>query len=366
MDALGIGVVGCGSVFQAYLPLLQNLEYQHKARLVMACDRDEQARQRMLAEHNIQEFTTDYEKLIGSPRVDLVLVLTSMVEHARISEAALQAGKHVLVEKPMATTLEEADRLVELAKRSKGMLMPAPFTLLSQTYQRIARHIRNGDIGKPHSARARYGWSGPWWSDWFYQPGGGAIFDLAPYNLTSLTGLLGPARRVMAMTGVAIPQREVNGRLMQVQAEDNAQILVDFGEATFAVVTAGFTMQQYRCPALEVYGSQGVVQMLGDDWDPEGYELWQNKAGAWQVFKESEPNWSWCDGLNHLVACILSGAKPVVTPEHAYHVLEIMVRAQEAGREGVAKDVASKFEAPEFSETGAKVQAHRVHDRTHK
>ncbi len=366
MDALGIGVVGCGSVFDAYQPLLQNLEYQHKVRVVMACDRDEQAKQRIASMHAFQEFTTDFEKVIASPDVDIVLVLTSMIEHARITAAALQAGKHVLVEKPIAITLEEAANLVELAKSSKGILMPAPFTLLSPTYQRIAWHIRNGDIGKPHSARGRYGWSGPWWSDWFYLGGGGAIFDLAPYNLTSLTGLLGPAQRVMAMTGVAIPRREVNGIVMQVQAEDNAQILIDFGQATFAVVTVGYTMQQYRSPAFEIYGSDGAVQMLGDDWDPEGYELWENQEEAWKVYKESDPNWSWCDGLNHLVECIITGMRPIIKPEHAFHVLEIMVKAQEAGRDGVAKDIESRFDPPEFIEAGKRVRAHLVHDRTHK
>src|SRR5437667_280948 len=91
------------------------------------------------------------------------------------------------------------------------------------------RAAASGDIGKPCSARARYGWAGPSWSEWFYKPGGGCLFDLGVYCITSLTGLLGPAKRVQAMTGIAIPEREINGRKIQVQAEDNAQVLLDFG-----------------------------------------------------------------------------------------------------------------------------------------
>ncbi len=362
---LGIGVVGCGSVLAAYAPVIERLDYRAQARLVMACDRDEAKRSQMFEQHHVQAFTTDYRELINSPQVDIVLVLTSMLEHARIAGYALRAGKHVLVEKPMATDLDEAAELLELAKQGPALYLPAPFVELSPTFQIIARHIQRGDIGVPLSARARYGWSGPWWGKWFYQSGGGAIFDLAPYNLTSLTGLLGPARRVTAMTGVAIPERQAGGENLNVQAEDNAQILIDFGGSAFAVVTAGFTIQQYRSPALEVYGSQGTIQMLGDDWDPDGYEVWQNEVGAWKVFKETDPNWSWCDGLNHLVLCLQSGQKPLIQAEQAYHVLEIMLRAQESGRDGQVKEIHSTFAPVHFSESGGAVQAHLIHDRTH-
>src|SRR5262249_16740290 len=158
-------------------------------------------------------------------------------QHAALARAALEAGKHVLVEKPMATTLEEADALIQLAERAGRHLMCAPFTTLSPTFQTIARRIQAGDIGQPCLARARYGWSGPWWSEWFYKPGGGCLFDLGVYCLTPLTGLLGPARRVTAMTGVAIPEREINGRKIKVEAEDNAQVLLDFGQSAYGVVT---------------------------------------------------------------------------------------------------------------------------------
>ncbi|MFM7520467.1 MAG: Gfo/Idh/MocA family protein [Planctomycetota bacterium] len=245
------------------------------------------------------------------------------------------------------------------------LLVCAPFTILSPTFQTLARRLRAGDIGKPCAARARYGWAGPDWTEWFYKPGGGCLFDLGVYCITSLTGLLGPARRVMAMTGIAIPEREVRGRPVTVEAEDNAQVLLDFGAGTLAVVTCGFTMQQYRSPALEVYGSAGTMQMLGDDWDPDGYELFANDAGCWQVFKETQPDWPWTDGLNHLVECVRSGAPPLVTPHHARHVLEIMLKARQSGREGRAVELETTFALPDFATTAATAEAaHRQHDRT--
>src|SRR3712207_8783523 len=96
------------------------------------------------------------------------------------------------------------------------------------------------------SARARDGWAGPDWSRRFYEPGGGALFDLGVYNGTSLCGFFGPARRVTAMTGVAIPERIVDGERVAVRAGDNAHVLLDFGDARFAVVSTGFTIQKYR------------------------------------------------------------------------------------------------------------------------
>ncbi|HAM73597.1 MAG TPA: gfo/Idh/MocA family oxidoreductase [Verrucomicrobiales bacterium] len=360
---LRLGVIGCGNVLEAYRASIERLRGAGKVEVTCVCGREGQ-REAAVAGLRAGRFTTEAGAVINAPDVDAVLILTPMPLHASLARAALDAGKHVVVEKPLATTLEEASELLAVARRSPGELVCAPFTLLSPTFQAMARRIRSGQIGRPVSARARYGWSGPWWSDWFYKPGGGCLFDLGVYSLTSLTGLLGPATRVMAMAGVAIPEREINGRKVQVEAEDNAQVLLDFGQGAFGVVTTGFTLQQYRSPALEVYGTTGTIQMLGDDWDPEGYELWQNEVGAWQLYKETAPDWSWTDGLRHLVDSLREGTRPLITPEHALHVLEIMIKARESSRQGRALSIDSRFETPSFPGPAPAEAAHRMHDRS--
>lgn len=361
---IGIGIVGCGNVMDgAYMPLIEKLRlYGRRVEVVAACHTRREKCQAILEKWRIRNFTEDYRELVTSDGVDLVLVLTSMQVHGEIASAALEAGKHLLVEKPMATTLEEAGQLVELAKKSPGYLVCAPFVVLSPTYRTIWKRVRRGDIGKVVNARARYGWAGPDWSKWFYRRGGGCLFDLAVYNITSLTGLLGPAKRVTAMTGIALPQRLVAGEQIRVEAEDNAQVLIDFGESVFAAVTSGFTMQKYRSPAIELYGSKGTIQMLGDDWEPSGYELWQNDVGAWQVFHETDPSWPWTDGLRHLVECIEQMVPPIVTPEHAFHVLEIMLAAQASGQDGQAKPIKSTFTLSLPEEPSTAVPAYRIHD----
>jgi predicted dehydrogenase len=351
----------------AYMPLIERLRARGLAEAVAACDVVPDRRQMVRERFGIERFSTEYREVVEAPDVDLVLVLTSMPEHGPIARAALEAGKHVLVEKPMAVTLEQAAGLLELAKRGPGLLLPAPHIILSPTFQAIWRRVQAGEIGRVLSARALYGHSGPSWGPWFYRKGGGSLFDLGVYNVTSLTGLIGPVRRVTAMTGVAIPERVVDGQRMQVEAEDNAHLLLDFGDSVFAVVTTGFTIQQYRCPAIELYGSQGTVQMLGDDWDPNGYELWRNDAGAWQIFPESDADWPWTDGLRHFVECIREGRRPLITPEHGFHVLEIMLKGQEAGRDGRAREITSTFPPLAFDAAVASGRAaHHVHDRTRK
>jgi predicted dehydrogenase len=355
-----VGIVGAGDVLSAYMAIGERLQHQGLIHVAGVCAKTTSRAEAVRATYGIEWFTTDYQALIQSAEIDLVLVLSPAQTHGEIARAALEAGKHVLVEKPLAPSLAEAAELVELSRRSAGYLICAPFVLLSPTYQAMWRHVQQGDVGHLQSARAMYGWAGPWWAEWFYREGAGAIVDFGVYNLTSLTGFFGPVKRVTALAGVAIPQREVNGRTIRVEAEDNAHVLLDFGEGRLAAVTTGFTMQRYRRPALELYGTQGTLQMLGDDWAPQGYEMWQNATQAWNMYYETDPFWSWTDGLRHMVDCIRHNTPPLCTPDHAYHVLEGMVRAKESGRDGQVKAITSTFAPPRLG-LAADAHAHPAH-----
>ncbi len=229
-----IGLIGFGRVARTYLRWHERLRWQGIVEHVIACDLLEQHRDDALNIYGFTHFTTDYEDVISRSDVDLVLIYTSMQTHGAIALAALAAGKHVQVEKPFAPNLEIAARLVAAARTSPGYLVPAPYSILSPTYRTLWTRIHNGDIGHPRMARAFYGHSGPTWGPWFYQQGGGAMFDLGVYNVTSLTGLLGPAKRVMAMSGSAVDTRVINGQTIPVEADDNSHTLIDFGIRSIA------------------------------------------------------------------------------------------------------------------------------------
>ena len=358
-----VGIIGCGSVMQGpYMAQLERLRGRGEAEVVVACDVDAGRRSLVRERFGIPRFSTDPAAVTGAADVDLVLVLTSIAAHGTLAAAALEAGKHVLVEKPMATDLATGRRLLALAREHDRLLVCAPHIVLSPTYQAIWQLVRAGTLGRPHAARARYGWAGPDWDEWFYSASGGALFDISMYNITALTGLLGPVRRVSAMTGIAIPRRAAGGSVATVEAEDNAQLLLDHGDGVLSSVTAGFTMQQTRSPAIEVYGTQGTVQLLGDDWAPQGYDLWTQPVGAWRHYKDVDPAWLWTDGLRHAVECIRDGTRPVIRPEHAFHVLEVVIQARRAAATGTVQAVGSTFADLDLGRAGADEPVHLRHN----
>lgn len=360
---LRLGVLGLGSVFTGpYTNIIQQLALEGRVALASVYDVEPTKTAAVAARHPEVATPASPDALIDSD-VDVVLVLTSMNEHGSLATRARAAGKHVLVEKPMATTIPEADELLAVDAANPGLLVCAPHILLSPTYRRMHDAVQRGEIGRLVLARARYGWAGPWWGDWFYRPGGGALFDLGVYNLTSLCGMFGPVRRVAAMVGTAIPTRMSEGRMIDVASDDNAHVLLDFGDQRFANVMTGFTIQKYRSPAIELYGTDGVLQMLGDDWAPEGFEQWRNDREVWEVHPESEPTWPWTSGLRHLVDCIESGRPTVTRPEHARHALEVMLAAGRSAAEGRFVDIESDFPAPVYEDaTEDEAHSRRKHD----
>ena len=188
-----LGVVGCGSVFWTpYMTLIERLRGQGRVEVVAVYDADPAKRLAAAERLGLSPDLPSDTAVCAHPDVDVVIVLTSMTEHGRLARAALEAGKHVLVEKPVATTLEEAAEVLEVAASAPGHLLCAPHILLSPTYRAMHARVRDGAIGGLLTARGRYGWAGPDWSRWFYEPGGGALFDLGVYNVTSLCGFFGP------------------------------------------------------------------------------------------------------------------------------------------------------------------------------
>jgi predicted dehydrogenase len=366
--AIQLGILGCGSVLWGpYLSLLEKLIYAGHVEIAAVYDPIKIKAEAVARRVGLEKVASSSDEVIENTSVDAVGIFTSMNAHAQLTIAALGAGKHVLVEKPMATNLEDGKRVLEVAKHAKGKLICAPHILLSPTYQKMFQHVQQKTIGDVVSARARYGWAGPWWGKWFYEPGGGSLFDLGIYNVTSLCGLMGSAKRVTAMTGVVIPQREVEGEMIDVhpEAEDNAHVLIDFGNNRFASVLTGFTMQKYRSPAIELYGTTGVLQMCGDDWAPDGLELWRNAHGAWEIFPETEPGWPWTEGMRHLVTCIEQNLEPLIKPEHAFHVLEIILAAKAASKDGGARAIQSHFPIPDYSSLTTKENAEEHERRQH-
>ena len=347
------------------MELVNKLAFNNIINLKSICDKNIKLEKILKKKFKFDNFFNNYEKILTDKDIDVVLILTSMNEHASITKEALKNKKHVLVEKPMSTNMKDLKELFLLAKKSKTYLVAAPFVVLSPIFQAIHQDINKNKIGNISLARARYGWSGPNWGKWYYETGGGPLFDLGVYNITTLTGLLGPVKNIIAKSSTSKPIRIINGKKIKVKTDDNFQILLEFQNKCLAVVTTGFTMQQYSSPAIELYGSNGTIQMLGDDWEPKGYEIWDNTKSSWELFKTPYANWPWTAGFTHLIQCIINKKKPVVNLDHAYHVNEIMIKIYEFSRKKKLITINSSFKPLKFEKNIKIKKSHLDHDRNH-
>jgi len=360
MKKVKIGVVGCGDVaFRSYLPDIALLK--EKIDLVSVCDMDEERAKKAAKEFKAKEYYLDYKEMLEKADIDLVINLTDMLHHAPFSLLAIKAGKHVYTEKPMATTLEEADSLIKEAARAGVKIASAPPVMLSLATKKTREIINKGTIGKvcfvcAHSSSAGPALWGEYSSDptWFYKKGAGPLFDLAFYFLHAITGILGPVKKVTAFSGIAIPERIIKGgparnKMVKVEVDDNTLMLLDFGDSTFACIDGTFCRQATKSPPIEFFGSEGTVT-LNPYYHGEGppVELYTKKKEfglkGWTVAARAEETYSLGDGIEHLVDCINQGKEPIISVEHSRHVLEIIVKAYESAKSDRAQKLTTTFQ----------------------
>ena len=195
-----VGIIGCGNIFSAYAKGLRVFDILELA----ACADIDMARARAKAEEfNVPRACT-VDELLADPAIEIVVNLTVPKTHAEVSLQIIEAGKHVYSEKPLAVTREDGGRILAAAK-ARGLLVGcAPDTFLGGGLQTCRKLIDDGWIGRPVAATAFMAGHGveAWHPNpfFYYQKGGGPVFDMGPYYLTALINLLGPARRVTGAT----------------------------------------------------------------------------------------------------------------------------------------------------------------------
>ncbi len=347
-----LGVIGCGSVSGQYLPHLFKSPY---VEFVSACDIIYERAKKQAATYNIPNHYPHIDQMLAGPKFDLFVNLTDMQEHGRLNKQALEAGRHVWSEKPMANTYKEGKELLDQAKDKKLRIWGAPAVVNSPQFAFMSKTIQEGKLGKVSSAHAHYGHLGPTWSAFFYEEGGGSLPDLGVYNLATLTGLLGPAKSVMAMTSIITPERTVDNKgKIKVEAEDNAMVLMDHGEGVFSHVQCGFNYfdpyghegKGQEKHTIMIWGTQGNMGLVGYDWAPAGVDLATHDHEEPQRFIPDPDTYVWQQGATVVTESLIFNKEPRIAVEHALHVLEIIEAARASSKSGQKINLQSTFKWP--------------------
>jgi len=361
VTALRVGIVGAGQISGAYLSTLRRLS---NVDVVAVGDLDE-ARARTAAATTPGARPLAVADLLAADDVDLVLNLTTPAAHAEIARAAIAAGKHVYGEKPLAVTTVQAGAMLAAAARAGVRLGCAPDTVLGTGVQTARACLDSGEIGKPIAATAFMVTPGHerWHPapEFYYQPGGGPLFDMGPYYLTALVTLLGPVRCVAGMAATPRATRVIGsgpraGAEIEVAVATHVTGVLEHANGALSTLVMSFDGWAGRLPLIEVYGTAGSLSVP----DPNRFD------GAVQIFRAGAEDWAPVPeaggyrgaargyGVSDLASALTAGTAHRANGEIAYHVLDVMESLLAAADSGQAVDITSSCDRPPAVPFGAR------------
>jgi predicted dehydrogenase len=348
---LRVGMIGVGVISKQYFESLERLS---NLKLVAVADINEARAAEVSAEYGVD--TRSVDGLIASDDVDAVLNLTIPAAHVEVGLRALAAGKHVFAEKPLGLTTAEARPLIEA--RADGLRVgSAPDTVLGTGIQTARRVIDDGTIGEVLGASVH--WSAPGHERWhpapgfYYQPGGGPLYDMGPYYLTSLVHLFGPIARVSGVARRSTRERVIAtgpnaGTVLPVDIDTHITALLEHQSGVSSTLTVSFEVWATRTPKFEVYGSQGTLAVPDPNDFSGSVEVFTPSSGQWVVVPES----AGCRkagrgyGLADMAAAIAAGTPHRASGELAFHVLDIMESILTASASGQVVELSSTVDRP--------------------
>lgn len=346
---IGVGVVGTGVISEEYL---RNLTSFPDVRVSAVADLDPARAAAQAARHGVPRSST-VDELLADPDIGIVVNLTVPAAHVEVGLAAIEAGKHVWVEKPLGLDLRAARTLLDRAAQRGLRVACAPDTLLGPGWQTARRAVDAGRIGEPRTALALFQSPGPesWHPapEFLFQAGGGPLFDMGPYYLTGLVHLLGPIRRVTAAGSRARDTRVIGsgpraGVEFAVTVPTTVTALVEFERGGSAQAVFSFDSALSRTGFVEVAGTLGTA-VLPDPNRFDGTTELHLSDGVHTLAPRGHSA-SRGTGVLELARAIRAGAPERASGELAYHVLDAMLAMEESIAEGRSVDVGSTVEPP--------------------
>jgi predicted dehydrogenase len=369
-ERLRVGIIGCGDVAQRhYLPGIASRA--DRAALTAVADPDLGAAGRLASAAT--SWASDAraygsaEEMLRSEGFDAVFNLTPATLHGAVNRAILEAGVACFSEKPVAASVAEADALIDVSYRNGVLFLCAPGSAATAPFRWLKELTESGRLGRPTLAVAHHADPGPAaWREYtgdpgpFYREGVGPVFDHGIYRLHEMTLILGPVRRVQAMGSIAIPRRRVlggprAGETIEVTTPDHVLIQLEFASGALGQLLASFGTLDTLAPWLELHLERGVVSFGGKSWDLDApvsvYTDDESDAAlegwAGNVEVPRDPYNTVQMGARHFIGCLLGEETPVLTAEHARHVLDVIVMTYASIEDGRGHEIATTFqEAP--------------------
>ncbi|WP_308016513.1 Gfo/Idh/MocA family protein [Jidongwangia harbinensis] len=315
------------------------------------------ARAQQLADQHPGARAMPLPELVRSDEVDLVLNLTTPAQHAEVALAAIAAGKHVYGEKPLAATTADGRAIIAAAEAAGVRVACAPDTVLGTGVQTARAALDAGRIGTPYAASAFMTAPGHelWHPDpeFYYRPGGGPLFDMGPYYLTTLVQLLGPVRRVVGLSSRSRAERTIAtgpraGTVFDVEVDTHVAGVLEHESGVLTTLMMSFEISAARLPYVEVYGSAGSLSLPDPNYFTGPVRICTRAAGDWTVLPVGA---GYLDGGRGIGIRDLSDALAEDRPHRAgadlaLHILDVM-ESMVDGAGGGPVVVASQCARPE-------------------
>ncbi|WFE76845.1 Gfo/Idh/MocA family protein [Roseinatronobacter sp. S2] len=357
---LGIGVLGCGNISAAYMrlaPLFRGIEMR-------ACaDLNADAAKARAEEFGLRAETVD--GLLGADDIDIIVNLTVPAAHFDVSMQILDAGKHVYSEKPFVLSLEEGQKLAAKAAEKDLRVGSAPDTFMGGAHQ-LARHlVDSGRVGKVSSGTCFVQSPGmEMWHpnpDFFFKPGGGPILDLGPYYISNLVQLLGPVKRVTAMSMSAQAERTItsqprHGEKITVETPTTIHAILQFQSGAQVTYCASWDVWQHCHAPMELYGADGTLHVpdpnfFGGEVRMTSKAAFTSAGVAWdhpfgRANDGTNANYR-AAGLADMALAITDGRAHRCSLEFSLHVVDVMTAILNAATAGQVLDITTTCDRPE-------------------
>ncbi|CAM3929375.1 Gfo/Idh/MocA family protein [Lederbergia lenta] len=358
-EKIGIGIIGCGNISSQYLKYCQTFNILD----VVACsDIDIEKAKARAEEYSIPKALT-VEQILADPQIDIIINLTIPAAHADVSILALEHGKHVYVEKPLAIGMQDAKKVLDVANRKGLYVGCAPDTVLGAGVQTARKLIDDGWIGTPLSATAFMMGKGPesWHPDpdFFYKEGAGPLFDMGPYYITSLIQLLGPIESITATAKKGFEKRLITskpkyGTEINVETPTHIAGNLQFLNGALATMVMSFDVfGGHHLPNIEIYGSEGTIRVPDPNYFDGYVQLSRKDNPEWKEVPHSHPYADSGRGLGvaELAHAIRDKRQNRANGKIGYHVLESMYGFLLSSKEKKVYTMESTCERPVAMDT---------------